>query len=349
MVLMALGHALVFIGLTLDGEGLPGFSLAYPTPYHFLTRFLTHYAPTTFLFLAGASVIFASEHRKNTGKSEGGISFHFFLRGLVLIMLQFTVVNLAFSWGVRYYFGVLSMIGTVIMILSVLRLIPTIGLILLGCISFIIVDFVLNGYPFVPEGRERILSELLLYANVKHGALWVRYPIMPWLGVGLIGCAFGKAQVSNNEKTFRWTGILGVVALILFGVLRCANKFGNLRPHQGQGWIDFLVTSKYPPSICFLLWTLGGMAITLFLLNHFRGSTFLKSFPWKAVTLFGRVPLFFYVLHICLYRILSKVLGLPSELGWGYLLCILGLVILFPICRNYRKLRARYPRYLQYF
>lgn len=349
MILMALGHSLVFIRLPSIGEEFPWFVPNYPTYLHFISRFLTHYAPTTFLFLAGASVIFASEHRIQKKSSESLISLYFLKRGIIFIILQFTIVNFAFSWGAKHYFGVLSMIGTVIIVLSLFRLVPGIGLILLSCGLMIATSLILRTFPFQPEASENFFCEILLYANIKHGSLWVRYPVLPWLTVGLLGCGFGKALLSDRDKAFRWAWTMADIALVLFVILRLTKQFGNLHEYQGGNLIDFLVTSKYPPSICFLLWTLAGMAIALSLLHLVRERKFMRLFFWNVVALFGKVPLFFYIVHVWVYKYLPKLLGLPPKLGWAYVLCILGLFFLYYICRGYLSLKHRYHSILQYF
>lgn len=348
MVLMALDHSLAFVGCHLKLEGLYGYHPEYPTMIHFLTRFITHYAPTTFIFLAGASVVLAADHRKKRMESEAEISSFFIERGLILMLTEFTILNYVWNWGAPYHFGVISLIGSLIVILSILRFVRPLGLCMIASFLLVVVNFVLKELPFVTTGKENFISEILLYADFEYGRLFVSYPILPWIGVGLLGCAFGKIVLDRQEQAFRLLGKVGVFALTLFIIIRYINKFGNLLPRE-EGFIDFLITSKYPPDVCFLLWTLGGMAVSLFMLNYFRKSNFLKSFPCKVIKLFGQVAFFFYISHLVIYKGLSRLIGFPSKLGFGYLLFIIGLAILFPMCNVYLNFKQKHPRFLHYF
>ncbi len=142
----------------------------------------------------------------------------------------------------------------------------------------------------------------------------------------------------------------GVASVALFFLVRWTNGYGNLVRRWSGNVMDWLYVSKYPPSVAFLLWSLGGMCLflALGLLIEERGWS--RRSVSGAVHTFGRTPLFFYLTHLWLYRLrLPKTpapfyLGLPQTLAfWG-----VGLVILWLLCSRYEKLKRRYPRLLQY-
>lgn len=106
--------------------------------------------------------------------------------------------------------------------------------------------------------------------------------------------------------------------------------------------------SKYPPSLVFLMWNLGGMAIAIAVHNHFQRKLRFKRF-WRMIALFGQTPLFFYVVHLQVYKLLSHISALRGNLARGYVAWLLGLAVMVPLCVGYRSLKTKYPRsVLQY-
>ena len=124
--------------------------------------------------------------------------------------------------------------------------------------------------------------------------------------------------------------------------LRLAGGYGNLTPYLGGDWRDFLLMSKYPPSLAFLMWNLGGMFLAMAahsrLENRLRSSRF-----FGIVSLFGKTPLFFYVVHLQVYKLLSLIPFLRGSLPAAYLTWLIGLAVLVPLCAGFNSLRQRYP------
>ena len=129
--------------------------------------------------------------------------------------------------------------------------------------------------------------------------------------------------------------------MLTFLVLGALDNFGNIRPRGGDTWIDFLNVVKYPPSISFTLLTMGVNLIILGLLS--RAGERLGQF-FQALAVFGRTPLFFYLAHLFLYAGLGHWLapdgtGIPKMVPYW----LLGLLILYPLCMWYGKLKHRQP------
>lgn len=348
MILMALDHAMLFCYNAISAEGYQGMRpQPMPDIAHYLTRFITHYCASSFFFLAGLSVAFYSLSRRSQLFSEREISRNLLTRGFLLIALQITVVN--WTWGIyplRTYFGVLSCIGSGMVILAFARRLPV--PLLAGGSTFLLllVPFLLAAFPPMP-GTDQPLLEIALQPNFN-GWLRVLYPLLPWLGVMGLGCACGYWVATDTRNMTKFFFTLGLLLLVGWLVLRLGCGYGNLTPYQGGDWRDFMLMSKYPPSLVFLMWTLGGMAIAIAGHNYLEARLPFTPF-WGLVILFGQTPLFFYVVHLVLYKSFNLIPFLNSSLAGGYLAWFLGLGLMVPLCAGYRSLKKRYPRsVLQY-
>jgi uncharacterized membrane protein len=180
------------------------------------------------------------------------------------------------------------------------------------------------------------------------------YPVVPWVGVIGLGWWFGtflnKTDREDVLKIKLPLLVAGIGSIALFFVVRLFNGYGNLVRRWGGHILDWLYISKYPPSLAFLLWTLGGTCVFMVMgiLIEERGWAD-KSVSGVVHTL-GRVPLFFYLTHLWLYRLRLPGVEVPFHLDllqslafWG-----VGLVVLWVFCARYEVLRRRYPRFLGY-
>ncbi|MFX0093415.1 MAG: hypothetical protein ACFFBD_16810, partial [Candidatus Hodarchaeota archaeon] len=186
------------------------------------------------------------------------------------------------------------------------------------------------------------------------------YPLDPWLGVMGLGVVFGhwlqqQQELSNaNQRIIKRLTIVGTVSIALFFILRILtgrpfnylpiyNKEGVLRVNA-FAFETFFLLAKYPPSITFLLWTLGGMCLALAMAYYFQTKEWFQK--WMIpVMLFGATPLFFYCTHLYLYGIFPISLGLENtfSLPIAVIVWVLGLIILFPLCHIFQMLKKKYP------
>jgi len=169
--------------------------------------------------------------------------------------------------------------------------------------------------------------------------LWSNYPILPWLELVTFGMAFGRWLADNPRQAFERSLKLGGVFLLGFVVIRYLDGFGNIRPRMGNSWSDFLNPVKYPPSIAFTLLTMGLNLIVMALFA--RASEAVRRF-FQPLAVFGRTPLFFYILHVFLYAGLAWWLtpnGTSIPAMYPY--WMLGLLILFPLCLWYGWFKHR--------
>jgi len=205
------------------------------------------------------------------------------------------------------------------------------------------VPVLLTWFPLVP-GADRPLVEVLLQPNWADW-LWVPYPVLPWLGVIGLGHACGKWISTRPETGTKLFLTVGLLSLLVWLVIRLTGSYGTLSPYEGGDWRDFLLISKYPPGLDFVAWSLAWIALAVVFYDYLsRAGQF--GAGSRTLVLIGQVPLFFYLVHLQIYQVLSRVPFLKGSLLQGYLACLVGLALLIPLCASYRALKARYPNSL---
>ena len=360
MIIMAWDHISGFWNqYHRGGEGILG---TLNPPYNtlwFLLRFVSHYCAPTFVFLAGTVLAISAKRRIEKGDSQWEITAHLIKRGLVLLFLEAAFVSPAFSlpWT---YFGVIACIGTCFIIFSVARRLPDKVILIVSLLivlnhSFLSLDFIPNTVNW-----GRYLRIILHEPNFERFPYFGLYPIIPWVGVMGIGWSLGSylETKSRDEITALRNKILGtgVASIVTFFLVRYFNGYGNLLARRGNTIIDWMYVSKYPPSVAFLLWSLGGMCIFLTIGLILEEKGLAENRIVAAIITIGRNPLFFYVTHLWLYRArwpdFQPGGSRPPfflELGPTLFYWAVGIVVLWYGCREYEKLKRKYPKpILQY-
>jgi uncharacterized membrane protein len=369
MILMAIDHVRVFSGLPAGG----------PTPGIFFTRWITHFCAPAFIFLAGTSAFFY-------GRRHPDLSRFLLVRGAWLVLLELTLLRVAwtFNFDFAHYemAGVIWAIGWCMILMAGFVRLP---LPAVGAIGVIIIA----AHNLLDPRLGALLSTL---DNDARSALWkifyvgffagpiqlgpdgpnliVLYSIVPWIGVMAAGYAFGKVLTLEPARRNRICLMLGLGATALFLVLRGFNLYGDPRPWNVAPRPDgpppmpallaFLNTNKYPASLLFLLMTLGPAIALMPILERARGAA--AGF----VTVFGRVPFFYYMLHIPLIHALALVVSKvrlgtvspwlftnhpmgnpppPDGYVWSlpllYLVWAVAIAMLYVACRWFAELKAR--------
>jgi uncharacterized membrane protein len=308
MVLMAIDHVRVYSGLPAGG----------PTPGLFFTRWITHFCAPAFVFLAGTS---AYLH----GRKHAGLSRFLALRGAWLVLLELTLIRIAWTFNLDYAHyllaGVIWVIGWSMILMAVLVQLPLPAVTALG-LAIVAGHNLLDPHlgTLVPGLTNDLRSSLwkILYVGFfagpvplgAHGpGLMVLYSIVPWVGVMACGYAFGRVLTLEPARRDRLCLAIGLAASALFLVLRGFDLYGDPHPWRAAlganggpprpALFAFLATNKYPASLDFLLMTLGPTIALIPVLERARGGF------GRWLTVFGRVPLFFYVLHIPLIHALA--------------------------------------------
>lgn len=354
MVLMAIDHASYFIAKIHQAEfwgiALPQYNGILP----FLTRLITHICAPGFFFLMGVGMILFAASRLKAGWTENKIMRFFVTRGLLLIILQLLIENPAWFLGtisnglkmieppgggeaVTLHFGVLYGLGANMIIFAFLLRAKA------GLIAFFSFVSILVTQLFTPGTSEASVlyspSLRLILIPGKTGLLQSFYPIIPWLGIAGFGIIFGKLLLKMPEKLFRYTSFAGMIFLILFVFIRWIGGFGNFHSWD-NGWIAFLNVTKYPPSLSFILPTMG---INLLLLFLFSRIELVLSRIGQPLLIFGRTALFFYVVHVYVYAIIGFAFPSGASYQLMYLFWFIGLLILYPTCSWYGKFKRNKP------
>ena len=302
MVLMAIDHVRVFAGVPAGG----------PDPGVFFTRWVTHFCAPAFIFLAGTSAFLYGAR----GRTRGELSRFLATRGawLVLVELLFLRFAWTFNADVMNYnlAGVIWVIGWCMVLLAALVHLPVKAI---GAIGVLIIAGH-NLLPAVlPNGGGWLLTVLYTGGEFRLGTsgprFLVLYTIIPWVGVMAAGYAFGAIVQMSAARRRRLCLMIGLGATAAFLLLRGFNLYGNPGPWSADGGmpalLSFLNTAKYPASLQFLLMTLGPTIALLPLLEGARGRVA------RVLTVFGRVPFFYYILHIPLIHVLALLVSLARE------------------------------------
>jgi len=353
MVLMALDHVRdFFTSVRFDPLDLSQTSVPL-----FLTRWVTHFCAPTFVLLAGVSAYLMSQRC-----SRAELSRFLFTRGLWLVALEVTLISLVWTFNVRYDHGVFLQviwaIGVSMMVLAVLVHLPMRALVLF---SFVVIcghNFLDGLQPQDFGAGSSLWSVLHVFGPIPHA--FVAYPLIPWIAVMSLGYCIGalfELPQQQRVQRFMW---LGTASLVAFVVLRAPNVYGDPSDWTLQSTtlgtlLSFVNVQKYPPSLHYLLITLG---VGLLLLAAFESA---RGKVGEVLRTFGRVPLFFYVLHIALAHVAAGVAGYATGFGftlftvdflqvpqqWGfslpvvYLVWILVLATLYPACRWFAAVKRR--------
>jgi uncharacterized membrane protein len=333
----------------------------------YLTRWITHLCAPTFVALAGISIFLQLE--KSKSKPEHNLSTFLFTRGIWFIFLELTIVNFAWSFNPLFsvsYLQVIWAIGISMVCMSVLIHLPWKLAFSLGVLIMLLhnlsdsfepeaINFTGIVWAFLHEGGRIFLGgERLLY---------VAYPFIPWLGIMLLGFGAGPLFVASTSAKKRTSTlkITGFSLLLSFLAIRIFNQFGDPNPWKSTPgsrsfWFEFFDLDKYPPSLLYSLVTLG---IGCFLLIFFE--KYRTPFQ-RAFLVFGRVPFFFYVLHLYLIHTVALLTvfirggkmqeinftdnfgGIPPGYDFGiagvYGFWLLCLLLLFPVCSWFEKVKA---------
>jgi len=344
IVVMALDHANHFVAQKHPtGEQWGGPFPIYRDSFSFLTRFITHLAAPGFFFLMGVGMLLFAKSRRRQGWSRWAVIRYFVLRGLLLILLQFILVNRAWElspggWMLGNYVGVLFALGGTMILASFLLWLPPMYILAITVVLFLSTEL-MHPAPELWSSVDPGLLELLFIFSGGDLSLWSNYPILPWLELVTFGLVFGYWLDEDSKQAFNRGLWLGIVFLFAFILLRLLDSFGNIRPRASDSWIDFLNVVKYPPSMVFTLLTTGMNLIILWLFSKLAKA---RSIILESLAVFGQAPLFFYILHLFLYAALGYLFA-PSgtSIIAMYPYWLLGLILLYPLCLWYGRFKQR--------
>jgi uncharacterized membrane protein len=331
-------------------------------PALFLTRWITHFCAPTFILLAGISAFLYG-----TGRQTGEVSRYLFTRGCWLVIIEVTLVRVGWSFNFHFDHLVLQVIfaiGASMIVLAALIHLPrwaiaTVGVIMMAGHNM------LDGVKTEHLGAAAPIWNLLhqpglldLGTNFK---LFVLYPLIPWIGVMATGYSLGPLFTVERGIRVQRLFVLGGAITAGFVILRATNLYGDPTPWAVQGrpfvtLLSFINCEKYPPSLLYLAMTLGPPLLLLAAFERASGIIV----DW--ITTFGRVPFFYYVVHIFLIHALAIVFAwmtigedpwllgaFPPQktaayglgLAGVYTVWVLVLIALYPVCRWFAGVKRR--------
>lgn len=321
MVIMALDHTREYFtnypGNPLDPKQV---SLAL-----YLTRWVTHLCAPVFVFLAGTS-IFLQQQRKEMRE----LTTQLVTRGLWLIAAELTLVHLVFNFNWQWNVQMLEVIWVIGASMAIMGLLVHLGVranLLIGAV--LIVGH--NAFDRVmPQdvGALGWLWHLLHVPGVITGPptaapiVLLAYPLVPWVGVMAVGYAFGSVVLQAREKRSAFAVRAGLAMLGVFVLLRWSNVYGDPFPWaaQAESWrtvLSFMNVQKYPPSLLFLLPTLG-LALLIMASIEFAEKRGLLGGIRRVLEVYGRVPFFYFLLHIAVIHALAVLLAVLTGSDWRW-------------------------------
>jgi uncharacterized membrane protein len=352
MVLMAIDHVRVYSGLPAGG----------PAPGIFFTRWITHFCAPAFVFLAGAAAFL---HGRKLDTSA--LSRFLVTRGLILVVLELTIIRFTWTFNVDYadfvLAGVIWMLGWCMVLMAALVWLPTAAV---GAIGLFLIFFQ-QTFQFVPS---------VLPGSVRHSIGWIwefiypagleRWPavsilyvLVPWVGVMAAGYAFGSIVVRDSTARRRFCLTIGLSATALFLLIGSITTIFGPAPENPTPFLFRLLDQrKYPASQLFLMMTLGPTIALLPLAEQARGKIA------EVLGTFGRVPMFYYLLHIPAIHLAALLVtfvregqlhpewyasapyaSVPPEHRWSlgllYAVFVLVVAALYPLCRWFDRLKGR--------
>jgi uncharacterized membrane protein len=346
--------------------------LTRTTPILFFTRWITHFCLPTFMFTAGIGIFL---WWRRGGRTRGQLSRFLITRGLWFMLLELTVMQFAYDFRISTHLLTLLLIlwifGLCMLIMSVLIYLP-LRLLAVLSIAGIALHNLLDGVDAARFGHAAYVWNIIHQPGIiviaGHPALTI-YPLLPWCAVMAAGFCFGHLFTLDAAVRQRIMLRIGFAATIAFVVLRAINRYGDPEPwsHQHSAMftvLSFLNCTKYPGSLDFVLMTLG---LAILVLAFYDRRVFSTTNP---LIVFGRVPLFYFVLHFYFIHAFSALMALvryghpalgfifnpmpsmggpvrlyPPNFGYSlwvtYAVWIILLVVLYPLCRWYAGVKAR--------
>ena len=370
MVIMALDHTRDYFHIAANIDD--PLNLATTTPLLFFTRWITHFCAPVFVFLSGTSI-----YLQSLRKTKNELSAFLIKRGLWLIVAEFVII--AFGWTFNPFYNIIPFqviwtIGISMVILGVIVRLPFKGVLFIGLL--IVLGHNLLDIPEAAPGfNPGFLWNILHHGHFvtyefapKHYALIV-YPFLPWTGLMLLGYCVGIffSSIYSMDQRRNVLTRLGLVLILFFIVVRFINIYGDpiawtVQKNGLYTLMSFLSVQKYPPSLMYMCITIGPALLLLSFTEK------IKNGFTNSMVVFGRTAFFYYILHLYLIHLLAAILFfakgkhtvqfaidsmqqmpfmfvIPGEgigLGLVYVIWIIVIVALYPLCKWYDQYKIRH-------
>jgi uncharacterized membrane protein len=346
---MALDHASLMFNAARAGEELAGAAApVHADIWQFLTRFTGVPVAPAFFFMAGFMVALTSSARESRGVASGEVTRRLIVRGLVLLLVDAVIMGLPRAAMGFYSFVVLSSIGASLILLALLRHLPS-SVLLPAALA------VLALHPLVDLSALPVALRAVLSEPVRSGGFRSLYPLIPWCAIVIVGFVVGRDTLSRQQPARLWWW-LAAACLVLFFLVRLPaahpGAYGNAYPYTSLTSLDFWFFAKYPPDLPFLAWSFAstflGLAL-LWRLTQDNAPAWLRP-VFAPFALFGQVPFFFYVVHFYVLGLAAAALRTKFGLAETYGVWLLLLVVMAAPCAWYARKKRERPNLLtRYF
>jgi uncharacterized membrane protein len=342
---MLLGHSSYYfnsIWLSLD----PADPLI-PNLEQFILRYAGYICAPGFLMMNGAMVWWTYHNRIKKGEADWSAQWHLIQRGFFLVLVQITWVNS--SWGGFSEFkpghlGIISTIGISMIILTLIVKLKWHLRLGIALAIFLIHPFLLS----ISYNQEIMWQQILMQTFIDSGD-FNKYPVLPWFALATLGSVMATGWFQHwktDKQRIYFSLIIGISSIIISIIIRMANGYGNIFPFSEFGSYSFFLDQKYPPSLYHNLWFFGWVVTGISIVISI-GKAVPKLLAFLGVV--GRVPLFFYCVHIAILGIISKRIGLYYREG-GVEETLIGfaimLAIMLPLARWFGGVKRRSKNYI---
>lgn len=362
IVLMAIDHVRVYSGLPPGG----------PDPGIFFTRWVTHFCAPVFVFLAGTSAFLYG--RKFSNKHP--LARYLLIRGLILVVLELTLIRFFWTFNLNFQdfvlAGVIWMLGWSMIVLAALVYLKPVVVGILGVAIIAFQDVFATVPDLLPASAKESFGyfwEFIYSSGLESwSGITILYVLVPWIGVMSAGYGFGTILLlppGKRRSICLWIGLASIALFIGIGSAIILNK--PAAEEDAPSLFQLLNQRKYPASQLYLLMTLGPAIALIPLVENARG--------WlaKILELFGKVPMFYYLMHILIIHLTALVVliiregkivsewytnapytQMPEEHRWSlgllYLVFLVDIILLYFICRWYAKYKFAHPeiKWLKY-
>ncbi len=308
MIIMVLDHVRDFFHA--DAYLFDPTDVTQTNPMLFFTRFVTHFCAPVFVFLAGTSAYFVGQRMPKTDLTKWLLK-----RGIWLIFVELVIMKFGWAFKLDYTVIVLQVIwalGASMIFLGAFIHVPKRLMIGISLTAIF-------GHNFFDSFQPDYFNSLWVFTHVMapiqtpFNTIFSAYPLVPWIFVMAIGFHFGALYVSNysQEKRKSALRIIGFACIGLFILIRAINVFGEPKPWTPQDspiytFMSFFELTKYPPSLLYLLITLGPSFILLSYSENWKGK-------WHSMLItIGRVPMFYYIIHVYLIHTLALIAAVAT-------------------------------------
>jgi uncharacterized membrane protein len=345
-IMMALGHSSYYFNSV--WKSLDPLDPFFSNFGQFALRYMGYLCAPGFLMMNGAMTWFSYQRRRAGGATDWEAKWHLIQRGLFLVLVQITWVNS--SWGgftrLRLgHLGIIACIGISMCLLALIAHTRWHTRLAVGLGAFLVHPFLLQ----ISYDADITWQRVIMQTFIDSGD-WNKYPVIPWFGLATMGSVMATGWLSGwktRKERILYSILVAVPSFGLATLVRMGRDFGNIVPFSDFFHYSFFLDQKYPPSLYHNLWFFGAVVIVMAVLIMAIGGVI----PWLVRWLgtIGKVPLFFYCIHIGVLGVLSKRIGIyyregevaASLIGW-----VILLIVMYPLALWFAGVKRRSKNYL---